>query len=51
VFDAALSPFLAGEITRDEAMQRIYDGWEEITEELGRDSQLEAYRDSLNITQ
>jgi multiple sugar transport system substrate-binding protein len=51
VFDRALSPFLAGEITRDEAMQRIYDGWEEITEELGRDSQLEAYRDSLNITQ
>ncbi|MGQ9628661.1 MAG: ABC transporter substrate-binding protein [Anaerolineae bacterium] len=50
VLDTILSQFLAGEITRDEAMKKIYDGWEEITEELGREEQLEAYRGSLGIT-
>jgi multiple sugar transport system substrate-binding protein len=50
VLDQALSQFLAGEITRDEAMQQIYDGWEEITEELGRDDQLAAYRGTLGVT-
>lgn len=49
VLDTALSQFLAGEITRDEAMQQIYDGWEEITEELGREDQLNAYIGSLGI--
>jgi multiple sugar transport system substrate-binding protein len=50
VLDQAVSQFLAGEITRDQAMKQIYDGWEEITEELGRDAQLAAYRGSLGIT-
>ncbi|GAB4516696.1 MAG: extracellular solute-binding protein [Anaerolineae bacterium] len=49
VLDKAVAQFLAGEITRDEAMKQIYDGWEEITEELGRESQLEAYRNSLGV--
>jgi multiple sugar transport system substrate-binding protein len=47
VLDLALSQFASGEITRDEAIQQIYDGWEEITEELGREDQLEAYRGTL----
>jgi multiple sugar transport system substrate-binding protein len=50
VLDQAVSQFLAGELTRDECMQQIYDGWEEITEELGRAEQLEAYRGTLGIT-
>jgi multiple sugar transport system substrate-binding protein len=45
--DLALSQFAAGEITRDEAIQQIYDGWEEITEELGREDQLNAYLGTL----
>ena len=49
VLDTALSQFLAGEITRDEAMQQIYDGWEEITEELGRETQLDAYLNTLGV--
>ncbi len=49
VLDQTLADFLAGTITRDEAMQRIYDGWEEITEEVGRDAQQHAYRASLGI--
>jgi len=49
VLDTAISQFLAGEITREQCMKQIYDGWEEITEELGRDKQLEAYRNSLGV--
>jgi multiple sugar transport system substrate-binding protein len=45
--DLALSQFAAGELTRDEAIQQIYDGWEEITEELGREDQLNAYLGTL----
>ena len=47
VLDAALADFLAGNITKDEAMQRIYNGWEALTEEIGRESQGTAYRSSL----
>lgn len=47
VLDRILSQFLAGELTRDEAMQQIHDGWEEITEELGREDQLAAYRATI----
>jgi multiple sugar transport system substrate-binding protein len=50
VLDQAVSQFLAGELTRDECMQQIFDGWEEITDELGRAEQLEAYRGTLGIT-
>jgi multiple sugar transport system substrate-binding protein len=49
VLDQAVSQFLAGEISVEEAMQQIYDGWEEITEELGREAQLEAYRATLGV--
>ena len=50
VLDTAISQFLAGEITKEECMQQIYDGWEEITEELGREEQLDAYRGTLGVT-
>jgi multiple sugar transport system substrate-binding protein len=50
VLDTALHRLLAGEITIDEAVQAINDGWEEVTEELGRDEQLAAYRASLGVT-
>lgn len=49
VLDVALSQFVAGELTKEEAMQQIYDGWEEITEELGRAEQLAAYRGTLGV--
>lgn len=49
VLDLALSQYLAGEKTLDEAVQAIHDGWEEITEELGRESQLAAYKATLGI--
>jgi len=49
ILDQAVSQYLAGEITVDEAMQQIYDGWQAITDELGRDAQLEAYRGTLGV--
>ena len=45
--DLILSQYLADEFTTDEAAQAIYDQWQEITDELGRDDQLSAYRATI----
>ena len=50
VLDTVLAQFIAGELTAEEAVSEIYDQWEEITDELGRDDQLSAYRNTLNVT-
>jgi multiple sugar transport system substrate-binding protein len=49
VLDTALAQFLAGEITRDQAMQQIETGWEETTDGVGRDQQRTAYQASLGV--
>jgi multiple sugar transport system substrate-binding protein len=49
VLDTAVAQFLAGELTRDQAMQQIEAGWEKITDDEERDKQKEAYAASLNI--
>lgn len=49
VLDTVIAQFLAGELTTEEAMEKIYEGWEEITNELGREAQLKAYLDSLSV--
>lgn len=49
VLDATLADFLAGSIDKEEAMQRLYDGWEQVTEEVGRDVQRDAYLATLGI--
>ena len=49
VLDTALAQLLAGEITKEEAMGQIYDGWQETTDELGRDAQREAYVGTLGV--
>jgi multiple sugar transport system substrate-binding protein len=51
VLDQAVSQYLAGEIDLETAITQIYDGWQEITDELGRDAQAEAYRGTLGIQQ
>ena len=50
VLDTAVSQYLAGEITVDECMQQIYDGWQAITDELGLEAQLAAYQGTLGVT-
>lgn len=42
VLDTELARYLAGEITVDEALANIEEGWEEITEDFGRDEQVAA---------
>ena len=47
ILDTAIARLLAGEITKEQCMKEIENGWEEITEELGREEQLKAYRATL----
>ncbi len=50
VLDRELARFLSDEITAEEAVANIAAGWEEITEDLGRDAQRNMYELSLGIT-
>ncbi|HZT19630.1 MAG TPA: extracellular solute-binding protein [Dongiaceae bacterium] len=47
VLDTSVARMLAGELTIDATMKAITDGWNEITDEIGRDSQLAAYKATL----
>ncbi len=49
VLDLNIHRLLAGEITKKKAMVAIEQGWNEITDELGRDDQLKAYRATLGL--
>jgi multiple sugar transport system substrate-binding protein len=42
VLDRELARYLANEITVDEALANIEAGWEEITEDFGRDAQIKS---------
>ncbi|MBI4671175.1 MAG: extracellular solute-binding protein [Chloroflexi bacterium] len=50
VLDQALAQYLAGEITAEQAMKQIEEGWNAKTDELGRDKQLAAYKATLGVT-
>jgi multiple sugar transport system substrate-binding protein len=47
--DTVVSQYLAGEFTAEEAAQEIYNQWNEISDEVGRDAQQAAYLASLGI--
>ncbi|MFW9263041.1 ABC transporter substrate-binding protein [Nostoc sp. CALU 546] len=49
VLDAAVSNFLANKLTTETTMQQIEQGWEQITNTVGRDSQRAAYRASIGL--
>ncbi len=42
ILDTELARYLAGEITVEEALKNIEAGWEEVTEDFGRDEQIKA---------
>jgi multiple sugar transport system substrate-binding protein len=48
--DREIARFLADEISAEETMDNIYECWEEVTEDFGRERQGELYRASLGIT-
>ncbi|MBL4890821.1 MAG: extracellular solute-binding protein [Rhizobiaceae bacterium] len=50
VLDRELARFLADEITAEEAVANIEAGWEEITDDYGRETQSKLYKLSLGIT-
>lgn len=50
VLDRELARFLAGDITAEQAVANVEEGWEEVTEEFGRDAQRDIYGLSLGIT-
>jgi multiple sugar transport system substrate-binding protein len=47
VMDTALARYLAGELNTDQTVQAIVTGWNEVTEELGKDGQLSAYKATI----
>jgi multiple sugar transport system substrate-binding protein len=49
VLDTAVARFAAGELDADATMKAIESGWDEITEDVGKDSQLSAYRASIGF--
>ncbi|MEM7118356.1 MAG: extracellular solute-binding protein [Chloroflexota bacterium] len=49
ILDTVVSQYLAGEFTAAEAAAEIESQWEALTDELGREEQLAAYRKSLGL--
>ena len=49
VLDQQVSSYLAGEQDEATTMQNITDGWNAVTDEVGRDAQLAAYNASLGV--
>ncbi|MEA5471966.1 ABC transporter substrate-binding protein [Spirulina sp. 06S082] len=49
ILDTALADFLEDKITTEQTMQQIYQGWENLTNKIGRESQKIAYRSSLGL--
>jgi multiple sugar transport system substrate-binding protein len=47
VLDTAIARMLAGELDIPATMKTIEDGWNEISDEVGRDSQLAAYKSTI----
>jgi multiple sugar transport system substrate-binding protein len=45
--DEVVAQYLAGELDTDQAVQALTDAWNEITDEAGRDKQLEAYKATI----
>ena len=49
VLDTAIAQYLAGELDEAGTEQAIADGWNQITDEVGKDKQLAAYVASLGV--
>jgi multiple sugar transport system substrate-binding protein len=47
VLDEAISRFLAGEIDKEATVKAVVDGWNELNDEIGKDSQLEIYKATI----
>jgi hypothetical protein len=48
VLDKNLTLVMQGNISAEEAAKRIEKGWNEVTDDIGRKEQIEAWRKSVN---
>jgi len=49
VLDEAIARFLSGEIDKEQTVKAVLDGWNELNEQIGVESQLKFYKGSLGI--
>lgn len=49
ILEVELSKALAGEVEPQQALDAIAEGWNKLTDEFGRDSQLAAYRSAMGL--
>ena len=49
VLDEAIARFLAGEIDKEATVKAVMDGWNELNEQIGVESQLKFYRGTLGV--
>ena len=49
VLDEAISRFLAGEIDEEATVKAVADGWNDLNQQIGVESQLKFYKGSLGI--
>ena len=49
VLDEAIARFLAGEIDKEATVKAVYDGWNELNEQIGTASQLQFYKGTLGV--
>ena len=49
ILEIELSKALSGDVTPQEALDTVKEGWDELTDDLGREEQLAAYRSSMGL--
>ena len=49
VLDEAIARFLSGEIDKEQTVKAVLDGWNDLNEQIGVESQLKFYKGSLGI--
>ena len=49
ILEIELSKALAGEVTPQQALDTVAQGWNKLTDDFGRDKQLAAYRSSMGL--
>ena len=50
ILDRELARYLAGEISADQMMSNVEEGWNEVTDDFGRDRQIKLYRGMLGLS-
>ena len=50
ILDRELARYLAGEISADRMMKNVENGWNEVTDDFGRERQIKLYRATLGLS-